>query len=121
VRELVAQCDVLVENYRPGVMQRLGLDYATLSALNPRLVYCSISGFGQEGSWSGRSAYAPVLHAASGYDMANLDYQEGDVERPLKNGIFVADVLAARWPSARSRARCSAPRAPGRATTSTSR
>ncbi len=93
VRELVGQCDVLVENYRPGVMQRLGLDYATLSALNPRLVYCSISGFGQEGSWSGRSAYAPVLHAASGYDMANLDYQEGDVERPLKNGIFVADVL----------------------------
>ncbi|SFQ53013.1 Crotonobetainyl-CoA:carnitine CoA-transferase CaiB [Variovorax sp. OK605] len=93
VREMVAQCDVLVENYRPGVMKRLGLDYEALCALNPKLVYCSISGFGQEGAWSGRSAYAPVLHAASGYDMANLDYQEGDVERPLKNGIFVADVL----------------------------
>jgi CoA:oxalate CoA-transferase len=93
IRELVAECDVVVENYRPGVMKRLGLDYAALSAINPKLVYCSISGFGQEGSWAGRSAYAPVLHAASGYDMANLDYQEGDVERPLKNGIFVADVL----------------------------
>jgi crotonobetainyl-CoA:carnitine CoA-transferase CaiB-like acyl-CoA transferase len=93
IREMVAKCDVLVENYRPGVMKRLGLDYASLSALNPKLVYCSISGFGQEGEWSGRSAYAPVLHAASGYDMANLDYQEGDIERPLKNGIFVADVL----------------------------
>ncbi|MDB5819557.1 MAG: carnitine dehydratase [Rhizobacter sp.] len=89
---LVAKCDVLVENYRPGVMKRLGLDYERLSALNPKLVYCSISGFGQEGSWSGRSAYAPVLHAASGYDIANLAYQDG-IERPLKNGIFVADVL----------------------------
>jgi len=92
IKRLVATCDVVVENYRPGVMQRLGLDYQTLSALNPKLVYCSISGFGQTGSWSGRSAYAPVLHAGSGYDMANLAYQDG-VPRPLKNGIFIADVL----------------------------
>ncbi len=92
IKDLVKTADVLVENYRPGVMARLGLDYETLSALNPRLVYCSISGFGQTGSWSGRSAYAPVLHAASGYDIANLAYQDG-IERPLKNGIFVADVL----------------------------
>lgn len=93
IRKLAGKCDVVVENYRPGVMKRLGLDYEALAGLNPRLVYCSISGFGQQGSWAGRSAYAPVLHAASGYDMANMDYQEGDVERPLKNGIFVADVL----------------------------
>jgi CoA:oxalate CoA-transferase len=93
IYDLVPHCDVLVENYRPGVMQRLALDYGSLVKLNPKLVYCSISGFGQEGSWSGRSAYAPVLHATSGYDMANLDYQEGDIGRPLKNGIFVADVL----------------------------
>ncbi len=92
VKRLVATADVLVENYRPGVMQRLGLDYDTLAALNPKLVYCSISGFGQTGTWAGRSAYAPVLHAGSGYDIANLSYQDG-IERPLKNGIFVADVL----------------------------
>jgi len=92
VKQLVAGADALVENYRPGVMQRLGLDYETLSAINPKLVYCSISGFGQTGSWSGRSAYAPVLHAGSGYDVANLAYQDG-IERPLKNGIFIADVL----------------------------
>ena len=92
VKQLVVTADVVVENYRPGVMQRLGLDYATLSALNPRLVYCSISGFGQTGDWAGRSAYAPVLHAGSGYDLANLDYQDG-IARPLKNGIFIADVL----------------------------
>jgi CoA:oxalate CoA-transferase len=93
IREMVTHCDVVVENYRPGVMKRLKLDYDSLAPLNEKLVYCSISGFGQEGSWSGRSAYAPVLHATCGYDLANLDYQEGDVERPLKNGIFVADVL----------------------------
>lgn len=92
VKQLVASADAVVENYRPGVMQRLGLDYETLAAINPKLVYCSISGFGQTGSWSGRSAYAPVLHAGSGYDVANLGYQDG-IERPLKNGIFIADVL----------------------------
>ena len=92
VKELVVSADVVVENYRPGVIKRLGLDYETLAALNPKLVYCSISGFGQTGSWAGRSAYAPVLHAGSGYDMATLNYQDG-IERPLKNGIFVADVL----------------------------
>lgn len=92
VRQLVPTADVLVENYRPGVMSRLRLDYETLAALNPKLVYCSISGFGQTGSWAERSAYAPVLHAGSGYDIANLAYQDG-LDRPLKNGIFVADVL----------------------------
>lgn len=92
IKQLLSTADVVVENFRPGVMKRLGLDYDTLSALQPKLVYCSISGFGQTGSWAGRSAYAPVLHAASGYDLANLHYQDG-IERPLKNGIFVADVL----------------------------
>ncbi len=91
-RDLVAKADVLVENFRPGVMKRLGLDYDTLSSINPRLVYCSISGFGQDGPWAQRTAYAPVLHAASGYDLANLGYQSG-LERPLKTGIHVADVL----------------------------
>lgn len=89
---LAARCDVVVENFRPGVMQRLGLEYETLEGSNPRLVYCSISGFGQTGSWAARSAYAPVLHAVSGFDVANLMYQGGS-ERPLKTGIFVADVL----------------------------
>jgi crotonobetainyl-CoA:carnitine CoA-transferase CaiB-like acyl-CoA transferase len=92
IKQLAAGADVLVENFRPGVMQRLGLGDEALAAINPRLVYCSISGFGQTGSWAGRSAYAPVLHAASGFDVATLGYQDG-LERPLANGIFVADVL----------------------------
>jgi crotonobetainyl-CoA:carnitine CoA-transferase CaiB-like acyl-CoA transferase len=96
IRELAANCDVVVENSRPGVMQRLGLDYTTLGRLNPRIVYCSISGFGQSGPWATRSAYAPMLHAASGFDLVNLSYQEG-LERPLNTGIYVGDVLGGTY------------------------
>ncbi len=95
-RELAARCDVLVENFRPGVMQRLGLDYATLARANPRLVYASISGFGQTGPRAAAPAYAPVIHAASGYELANSSYQR-DQSRPLNNGIFLADVLGASY------------------------
>ena len=96
VQELAAKSDVLVENSRPGVMQRLGLDYATVAKLNSRLVYCSISGFGQSGPWATRSAYAPMLHAASGFDLVNLSHQEG-LERPLNTGIYVGDVLGGTY------------------------
>lgn len=89
---LVAEFDIVVENFRPGVMKRFGLDYAALSAINPRLIYCSISGYGQEGPKAHHPAYAPVIHAASGFDMVNLHYQN-DADRPATSGIFVADVL----------------------------
>lgn len=93
-RRLALQADVLVENFRPGVMKRLGLDHATLAVDNPRLVYASISGFGQTGPRAGAPAYAPVIHAASGYEAAHLEYQRGQ-DRPANNGIFLADVLGA--------------------------
>nr|WP_315782945.1 MULTISPECIES: CoA transferase [unclassified Bradyrhizobium] len=96
VRRLVAAADILVENFRPGVMQRLGLDYAALSALNPRLIYCSISGYGQTGPSAELPAYAPVIHAASGYDMAHLAYQPGR-ERPDYCGIYHADVVTGTY------------------------
>jgi len=89
---LVAQYDVLVENFRPGVMRRFGLDYASLAAVNPRLIYCSISGYGQTGPKAQNPAYAPVIHAASGFDIVNMRYQDG-ADRPATGGIFVADVL----------------------------
>lgn len=92
VRRLVASADILVENFRPGVMRRLRLDYATLHALNPKLIYCSISGYGQTGPSAELPAYAPVIHAASGYDMAHLSYQPGR-SRPDYCGIYHADVL----------------------------
>lgn len=97
-RQLAREADVVVENFRPGVMKRLGLDYASLSPDNPRLVYCSISGFGQEGPLAGAPAYAPVIHAASGYEQAYTQYQsQGQDSKPANNGIFIADVLGAAY------------------------
>ena len=95
-RRLAAKADVLVENYRPGVMSRLGLDFPTLAAINPRLVYCSISGYGQTGPSADRPAYAPVVHATSGYDLAHMAHQPGRT-RPDNCGIYVADIVAGTY------------------------
>ena len=95
-RRLAASVDVLVENYRPGVMRRLGLDYPSIAELNPRLVYCSISGYGQTGPSADLAAYAPVIHAASGFDRANLAHQPGRT-RPDNCGVYVADVVAGTY------------------------
>src|SRR5881628_2044060 len=96
VRRLVASADVLVENFRPGVMRRLKLDYASLRELNSKLIYCSISGYGQTGPSAELPAYAPVIHAASGYDMAHLAYQPGR-SRPDYCGIYQADVVTGTY------------------------
>jgi CoA:oxalate CoA-transferase len=93
IRRLVKAADIVVENFRPGVMRRLKLDYARLQELNPRLIYCSISGYGQTGPSAELPAYAPVIHAASGYDMAHLSYQPGR-NRPDYCGIYHADILS---------------------------
>src|SRR5262249_526789 len=96
VGRLVADGHILVENFRPGVMRRLKLDYETLSALNPKLIFCSISGYGQTGPSAELPAYAPVIHAASGYDMAHLAYQPGR-SRPDFCGIYHADVFTGTY------------------------
>jgi len=96
VHRLAEQADILVENYRPGVMKRLGLDYPTLHAVNPRLVYCAMSGYGQTGPGAEKPAYAPVVHAASGYDLAHMAYQPGRT-RPDYCGIFNADVVSGAY------------------------
>jgi len=93
VKRLVADVDVVVENFSPGVMRRLGLDYPQLKACNERLVMCSISGFGQSGPDAEKPAFAPIVHAWSGYDMATLRYQPG-LEKPLNLGPPVADNVA---------------------------
>ena len=90
-RRLIASADVLLEAFRPGVMQRLALDYEASSKLNPRLIYCAISGFGQTGPDAGRPAYAPLVHAASGYELANMEYLK--LDRPGGSGVFFADVM----------------------------
>jgi len=65
IRRLAARADVVIENFRPGVLARAGLGYADLAASNPGLVMASVSGFGQDGPEAGRAAYAPVIHAES--------------------------------------------------------
>ena len=66
LRRLVRRADVLVENFRPGVMDRLGLGFDALKAENPNLIYCAISGFGQTGPWATRPAYDQIVQGASG-------------------------------------------------------
>ena len=96
VRRLLTKSDFLVENFRPGVMQRFTLDYATLAQQQPALIYCSISGYGQTGPSSGLPAYAPAIHAASGFDMAHIAYQPGR-ERPDNCGIYIADIVSGTY------------------------
>jgi CoA:oxalate CoA-transferase len=90
---LACQADVIVQNFRPGVMARLGLDYATLSLARPDLVYCSVSGYGQAGPWARRPATAQAVHATVGYDLAFAAYQQGNAAPPA-TGLFVADGMA---------------------------
>jgi crotonobetainyl-CoA:carnitine CoA-transferase CaiB-like acyl-CoA transferase len=90
VKRMVAGADVLVENFRPGVMKRLGLDYDQLKTIKPDLIYAAISGYGQTGPSAELPAYAPMIHAASGYEIAHLSYQQ-DRERPDNCGVFFAD------------------------------
>ena len=94
VQQLVTEADVLVENFRPGAMGRLGLGHERLCELNPRLVYCSISGYGQDGPAAERPAYAMIVHAASGFDRTLARYA-GASARPAPGAVFVADVLGA--------------------------
>ncbi|MHC2253932.1 CoA:oxalate CoA-transferase [Bradyrhizobium embrapense] len=92
VHRMVAETDILVENFRPGVMDRLGLGYDALRQINPGLIYCSISGYGQTGPAAERAAYAMIVHAESGFDQSLARYA-GDRERPAAGAIFVADIL----------------------------
>ena len=79
ITRLAAEADILIENFRPGIMKRYGIDYDALAAVNPRLVMLSISGFGQDGPESGRAAYAPILHAESGWLQRSGDWYERPV------------------------------------------
>jgi len=88
---LADKSHVVVENWRPGVADRLGVGYSAISERNKSVVYCSISGFGQTGPNAQRPAYAPVVHASSGFDLAQLEYQGGG--KPAKSAMFIADIL----------------------------
>ncbi len=89
IRKLAATVDVFIENFRPGVVARYGLDYDSIKAIRPDIVYCSISGFGQSGDWAQRGAYDHVVQALTGMMMMS---GEGDDAPPLKVGFPVVDV-----------------------------
>lgn len=88
LKRLVKTADVLVENFRPGVMARLGLDYAALAKENPSLIYCAISGFGQDGPWAGNPAYDQIIQGASGVMSIT-----GDGDSPLRVGYPLSDTI----------------------------
>lgn len=90
VRELALRCDVLIENFRPGVAQKLGLSYQELSAQQPRLVWCSISGFGQDGPYRDYPAYDMIVQALSGG--MSLTGEHGGL--PVRSGIPLGDLAA---------------------------
>jgi len=90
-KELVAVSDVLVENYVPGTMARLGVDYDILRQVNPRLIMCSISGYGQSGPLSGLPGYDAVIQASSGL-MSTTGYPD---RPPLRSGTLIVDISTA--------------------------
>jgi formyl-CoA transferase len=90
LKKLVASADILIENYRPGVAKRLGVGYATLSAINPRLIYCSISGFGQTGPYADRGGYDLIAQGMSG--IMSATGSEGGA--PVKVGVPITDLGA---------------------------
>lgn len=90
LRRLIAKADVLVQNFRPGVIERLGLDYAAASAINPKLVYASISGYGEEGPWVKRPGQDLLAQARSGVMWLSGDDGDG----PVPMGLAVGDMLA---------------------------
>ena len=93
VRELAARSDVLLENYRVGGLAKYGLDYASLHAVNPGLVYCSITGFGQTGPYAQRAGYDAAIQAMGG--LMSLTGEPGGP--PQKAGVAVADLMAAMY------------------------
>jgi crotonobetainyl-CoA:carnitine CoA-transferase CaiB-like acyl-CoA transferase len=90
LRKLIARADVLIQNFRPGVIQRLGLDHDRVRALNPRLVYASISGYGEDGPWVSRPGQDLLAQSRSGVMWLNGDDGQG----PVPFGLAIGDMLA---------------------------
>lgn len=99
IRKLAMSCDVMIENYKVGDLARFGLDYAAISAINPRLIYCSITGFGQTGPYRKKAGYDSIFQGMAGL-MAitgHPDAQPGG--GPQKVGLIVSDLLTGMYAS----------------------
>lgn len=95
VKQLVSDCDVLIEQFRPGVMKRLGLDYDTLHQLHPKLIYCSITGYGQKGPYAQKAGHDINYLALSGVASYSGRVDEG----PRLSGVQIADVAGGSHPA----------------------
>ena len=93
IKRLIPHFDVLIENFKVGSMARYGLDYATLSAINPRLIYCSITGFGQDGPYAQRAGYDFMVQAMGGI-MSMTGPVDGE---PYKAGVGIADIMTGMY------------------------
>jgi len=91
---LVEQADILVENFRPGTLASFGFDYESVRERNPRLIYVSISGYGQGGPWRGRMAYAPTVQAEAGFTHHMLRHYGENLKAPQTDALSHADVYA---------------------------
>ena len=89
VRELIREADVVIENFKVGGLARFGLDYVSLAAINPRLVYCSITGFGQDGPYAARPGYDFIVQGMSGI----MDLTGDPAGAPQKIGVAYADIM----------------------------
>ena len=101
-KSLMGEADVVIENNRPGVMDRLGLGYDTISAINPRLLYCSISAYGQTGPRAQEGGFDLTMQAMSG--IMSVTGEAGGA--PVKCGVPLADFRLAYTPRSRSRLSC---------------
>ncbi len=93
IRDLAAKADVLVENYKFGGLRKYGLDYAALAALNPRLIYCSITGFGQTGPYAPRAGYDFLIQGMGGLMSITGERDDLPGGGPQKAGVALADVM----------------------------
>jgi formyl-CoA transferase/CoA:oxalate CoA-transferase len=93
VHQLARKVDIVIENFTPGVVQRLGIDYATLARQHPGLIYCSISGFGQSGPYRDKRAYDPIIQGMTG--IMSITGERGG--SPVKIGIPITDLVAALY------------------------
>ena len=96
IRKLVTRSDILLENYKVGSLRRYGLDATNLCELNPALIYCSISAYGQSGSKSAEPGYDAIIQAAGGL-MSITGESDADGGRPTKVGVAIADIMAGMY------------------------
>jgi len=93
VRQLAAEADIVLENYKVGQLKKYGLDYASLSALNPRLIYCSVTGYGQTGPMAGAAGYDFAIQATGGLMSVTGEKEGTPGSQPQKVGVAVADLF----------------------------